>query len=85
MVDDANKTKNLMDLQYNRILSEQNIYLVFIGTLIVSSFFTNISKLYPGLTLTNRDVLIFLFFVGAFAINYFSAKLNNLEEEIKNI
>lgn len=79
MEDNKIKLKNIKDLEYNKILNQQNIVLVLIGTAIITVSLTN------NLPQSKSDIIIFLILVVIFFIVYFSQKLDKIKKEIENI
>ncbi|MCX6748713.1 MAG: hypothetical protein NT076_03840 [Candidatus Pacearchaeota archaeon] len=83
MLDKKQKLKNIKDLEYNHLLSKQNVALVLIGTAIISIIL--IDKLPPEVNLTKTNLILILFLVGIGILLYFSKKLEDKAKEIKRI
>ena len=83
MIDDKQKEKNIKDLEYNNLLSTQNIVLVLIGTAIISVFL--IGQLPNNLNITKSDLLFFLVVVIIGVLLYYSKRLEEKLKEIKNL
>lgn len=81
MGEDRQKLKNVKDLEYSRLLNNQNIILVLIGTFMISVFL--IDKLPSNISRT--DILLFLISSGIGFLIYYSKKLDEKLEEIKNL
>lgn len=74
-------TKNIKDLEYNRILSRENILLVLIGTSLISVIFA--PQEIVGITrIWFTGVLIAGLIVS---VIYFDKKLNKIKEEISSL
>lgn len=83
MINKKLKIKNIKDLEYNHLLSKQNIALVLVGTAIISVILTPELPLGQNLTKVDLIFVLFLTFIGF--LLYFSKKLEDKTEEIKNI
>lgn len=75
------KEKNIKDLEYNRILNVQNIWVILLGTAIISVLLTNTLPL--G---TNKGDIIFLLGVSLIAVLiYYPRKLEEKAKEIRKL
>ena len=83
MIDYKQKEKNIKDLEYNNLLSTQNIVLVLIGTAIISVFL--IFQLPNNLNITKSDLLFFLVVAIIGVLLYYSKRLEEKLKEIKNL
>jgi len=81
MEDERLKEKNIKDLEYNKILTNQSISLVIIGTSIITVM---LSKEIPE-NIPKLSLILFLALVGILFLLSFSNKLEKKLEEIKNV
>ena len=82
-MDEKSKLKNLKDLEYNHIISKQNVSFVLVGTAIISVMISD-PNLLPS-DLSKSDLILFFILAGIVFFLYFGRKLNEIEEEIKRL
>ncbi|MBI4155551.1 hypothetical protein HY498_05730 [Candidatus Woesearchaeota archaeon] len=82
-MEDKLKIKNIKDLEFSRTLSDQNIFLVLIGTLIISVLFADISNLFIKTTKAELVIVLTLFALLFYYLT--SRRLNSTLNTIKNL
>jgi len=80
-MDEKQKQKNLKDLEYNHIISKQNISLVLVGTAILYSIFTESLPI----AVSRGNLIFFLVLVGIAFLWYFGKQLDDIKKEIENL
>ena len=85
-MDEISKKKNVYDLEYNRKLNHQNIWLILIGTIGITLWFKDLwlesARLSLLWKLLGTLVLLILIIV---VITYYNSELNNIKFEIKEL
>jgi len=81
MKDKILKLKNIKDLEYNHILNKQNVFVIILGTAIISTILSD--KLPENITKWGL-VLAFILLIILSLLHY-SKKLENKIKEIKDI
>lgn len=81
-MDDKDIKKNIIDLEYQYILNAQNVWMGFIGALIITAIFLDpFPENWPS-----RIETLFLLIMTAFLLFiYFNKKLKNKRESINRI
>ena len=75
------KEKNIKDLEYNHLLNKQNIFVIILGTAVISTILSD--NLPENIT---KGGLILAFILGIIlSLLHYSKKLKNMIEEIRNI
>ncbi len=81
MIGEQEKDKNIKDLEYNHLLNKQNIFVIILGTAIISTILSD--KLPEDIT---KGGLILAFILGIIlSLLHYSKKLTDKIEEIKRI
>ena len=81
MKDEKLKLKNIKDLEYNHLLNKQNVFVITLGTAIISTILSE--QLPENLTKWN---LILAFILGLIlSLLYYSRKIRDKIDEIKEI
>lgn len=84
MISKLGKEKNIRDLEYSRLLSQQNLVLVLLGTCVISILL--IDELPSDFTGTTRGGLIFILVVAAIGfLVFWDKKLEDKANEIRNL
>lgn len=74
-MENTEKKKNLLDLEYHTELSNKTTLIVLLGTLVISIILSNL----------NKNILwIVLLFIGI-VIGYYYFVLNRIKNQIRNI
>ena len=81
MKDEKSKLKNIKDLEYAHLLNNQNVFVIVLGTAIISTILSD--ALPEGLTKWGL-VLAFILMIILSLLHY-SKKLEDKAEEIKEI
>jgi len=68
-------------LEYNHIISKQNISLVLVGTAILYSIFTESLPI----AVSRGNLIFFLVLVGIAFLWYFGKQLDDIKKEIENL
>ena len=81
MVSEREKDKNIKDLEYNHLLNKQNIFVIILGTAIISIILSD--KIPENIT---KGGLILAFILGIIlSLLHYSKELGDKIEEIKRI
>jgi hypothetical protein len=80
-MDEQEKLKNLKDLEFNKTLNHQNIWLVLIGTAMLTLL---LQESIP-LDLDRRQVFTVLILILFFILWLYSGKLEKISDDIKKI
>lgn len=82
-MEDKSKIKNIKDLEFSRTLSDQNIFLVLVGTLIISVLFGDISHAFIQTTKSELIIVLTLFAILFYYLT--SRKLNSTLNTIREL
>ena len=79
MKDEKLKLKNIKDLEYNHLLNKQNIFVIILGTAIIS---TILSNTLPGGE-TKLGLIAMFVLIMVLSLLHYANKLKKKIEEIK--
>ena len=80
-MDEREKLKNLKDLEYNKVLNHQNVFLVLIGTSMLTIL---VQDSLPS-DLNKGSLFMALILILILVIEHYNNKLNKIIDEIKEI
>lgn len=80
-MNETEKKKNLKDLEYNHILSKQNIALVLVGTAVLYAVFTENLPI----NVSRGNLILLLVLIGIMFLWYFGKQLNDVKNDIKKL
>ena len=80
-MNETDKKKNLKDLEYNHILSKQNISLVLVGTAILYAVFTENLPI----DVSRGNLIFLLVLIGIAFLWYFGKQLDDIKKEIEKL
>lgn len=81
MKDEKLRLKNIKDLEYNRLLNNQNVFLIIFGTAIIS---TILSETIPE-DLTKGGLVLAFALAILLSLLHYGKKLEDKIKEIKNV
>ena len=82
MKDEKLKLKNIRDLEYNHLLNKQNIFLILLGTAIIS---ISVSSDFLPKNLTKINIIFTFFLFMLLVILYYGKRLKDKSDEIEKI
>ena len=79
------KQKNILDLEYNKKLNHQNILLVLLGTISISTWFAEINLGATNSIFIKMGVMLILTLFTIAIVVYYNNEFENIKEKIKSL
>lgn len=84
-MDKTQKLKNIYDLEYTQTINYQTIYLVLLGTIVVTFWFNDFRLSLISSLLLKLIVTLLAVFIGFWIINYYNNKQGTIIEAIDRL
>lgn len=84
-MDKTQKLKNIYDLKYTQTINYQSIYLVLLGTTVITLWFSNFGLAFVSSLLLKLIVTLLAVFIGFLIMEYYNSRLDIIKNCISNL
>jgi len=84
-MEESRKLKNIYDLRHNQLLNHQNVWLVLLGTLIITFWFQNFGLGFQKAFFVKIFVTFVTLLILFLVIRYYNDKIRDVEIGIDNL